>query len=179
MKLDGKTLVTAFERMSTIRSFEERLHEIALKDNPFGFVHLYAGAEATASAVIADMVDVTRMHTADPEHHVPHFAFRSDRLSDTPVLPMGEVKSCYYLRMQVVDQPGVLADITRILGDLTISIEAMLQREPVEGEAFVNIIIITHITREKNMNAAIDRIEALPVTTGSVIRIRIESLDGK
>jgi len=119
------------------------------------------------------------MHTADPEHHVPHFAFRSDRLSDTPVLPMGEVKSCYYLRMQVVDRPGVLADITRILGELSISIEAMLQREPVEGEPFVNIIIITHLTREKNMNAAIDCIEALPVTTGSVTRIRIESLDGK
>ena len=130
-------------------------------------------------AVIADLVDITRMHTADPEHHVPHFAFRSDRLSDTPALPMGEVKSCYYLRMQVVDQPGVLADITRILADLSISIEAMLQHEPVEGEAHVNIIIITHMTIEKNMIAAIERIEALAVTTGSVIRIRIESLDGK
>ena len=129
--------------------------------------------------MIADLVDVTRMHTADPEHRVPHFAFRSDQLSDVPVLPMGEVQSCYYLRMRVVDRPGVLADITRILADRTISIEAMLQREPAEGEEEVNIIILTHMTKEKEMNAAIKRIEALPVTSGSVIRIRIESLDGK
>lgn len=165
-----------------IANVEGAMNAIVAKGDAVGPTLYYgagAGAEATASAVIADLVDITRMHTADPEHHVPHFAFRSDRLSDTPVLPMGKVKSCYYLRMQVVDQPGVLADITRILADLSISIEAMLQHEPVEGEAHVNIIIITHMTVEKNMNAAIERIEALAVTTGSVIRIRIESLDGK
>ena len=119
------------------------------------------------------------MHTADPDHRVPHLAFRSDRLSDTPVLPMGEVRSCYYLRLGVVDQPGVLADITRVLADQGISIEAMLQREPPEDETEVSIIFLTHMTREKDVDAAIKLIEALPVTTGSVTRMRIESLDGK
>ncbi|KPK32863.1 MAG: homoserine dehydrogenase, partial [Betaproteobacteria bacterium SG8_40] len=137
------------------------------------------GAERAASAVIADLVDVTRLHTADPEHRVPHFAFRMDQLSDVQALPMGEVQSCYYLRVPVVDQPGVLADITRILADRKISIEAMLQREPAEGEETVNIIFLTHMTREKDMNAAIRKIEALEVTTGSVTRIRIESLHGR
>ncbi len=165
-----------------IANVEGAMNAVLVKGDAVGPTLYYgagAGAEATASAVIADLVDVTRMHTADPEHHVPHFAFRSDRLSDTPVLPMGEVRSCYYLRLQVVDRPGVLADITRILGDLSISIEAMLQRNPVQGEPYVNIIIITHLTREKDVDAAIDSIEALPVTSGSVTRIRIESLDGK
>ena len=165
-----------------IANVEGAMNAILVKGDAVGPTLYYgagAGAEPTASAVIADLVDVTRMHTADPEHRVPHFAFRSDQLSDVPVLPMGEVQSCYYLRMRVVDRPGVLADITRILADRTISIEAMLQREPAEGEEEVNIIILTHMTKEKEMNAAIKRIEALPVTSGSVIRIRIESLDGK
>jgi len=165
-----------------IANVEGAMNAILVKGDAVGPTLYYgagAGAEPTASAVIADLVDVTRMHTADPEHRVPHFAFRSDQLSDVPVLPMGEVQSCYYLRMRVVDRPGVLADITRILADRTISIEAMLQREPAEGEEEVNIIILTHMTKEKEMDAAIKRIEALPVTSGSVIRIRIESLDGK
>ena len=92
---------------------------------------------------------------------------------------MGEVKSCYYMRMRVADRPGVLADITRILADSAISIEAMLQPEPTDDEEEASIIILTHMTREKDIDAAIKRIEALPVTTGSVIRMRIESLDGK
>jgi homoserine dehydrogenase len=119
------------------------------------------------------------MHTADPEHRVPHLAFRPDRLSDTPILPMSEVQSSYYLRLRVLDQPGVLADITRILADLSISIEAMLQREPGEGEEAVDIIMLTHMSREKNVDAAIQRLEALPVVAGKLKRIRIESLDGK
>jgi homoserine dehydrogenase len=137
-----------------------------------------AGAEPTASAVIADLVDVTRLHTADPEHRVPHLAFRADQLSDTPILPISEVESAYYLRLRVEDRPGVLADITRILADQSISIDAMLQKEPPEGEQQATIIILTHITREKQIDAAIARIEALSSTVGSVTRLRLEELNG-
>ncbi|MBI4293062.1 MAG: homoserine dehydrogenase [Betaproteobacteria bacterium] len=135
-----------------------------------------AGALPTASAVVADLVDVTRLHTADPEHRVPHLAFQPDRLAATRILPMEEVVTSYYLRMQVLDRPGVLADITRILADLAISIEAMVQREPAEGEDQVDIILLTHRTREKHISAAIAKIEALPVVSGKVTRIRIEEL---
>jgi homoserine dehydrogenase len=137
-----------------------------------------AGAEPTASAVIADLVDVTRLHTADPEHRVPHLSFRADQLSDTPILPISEVESAYYLRLRVEDRPGVLADITRILADQGISIDAMLQKEPPEGEQQATIIILTHITREKQIDAAIARIEALSSTVGSVTRLRLEELNG-
>jgi homoserine dehydrogenase len=136
-----------------------------------------AGAEPTASAVIADLVDVTRMHTADPEHRVPHLAFQPDQLSNTPFLPMSEVVTSYYLRMRVEDKPGVLADITRILADREISIDAMIQKEPPEGEAQTDIILLTHETREKNAVAAIAAIEALPTVAGKVIRIRLEELN--
>ncbi|HUF21403.1 MAG TPA: homoserine dehydrogenase [Burkholderiales bacterium] len=165
-----------------IANVEGAMNAIVVKGDAVGATLYYgagAGAEPTASAVVADLVDVTRMHTADPEHRVPHLAFRPDRLSDTPILPMSEVQSSYYLRLRVLDQPGVLADITRILADLSISIEAMLQREPVEGEEAVDIIMLTHMSREKNVDAAIQRLEALPVVAGKVKRIRIEPLDGK
>ena len=135
-----------------------------------------AGAEPTASAVVADLVDVTRMHTADPEHRVPHLAFQPDRLSDEKVLPMEDVVTCYYLRMRVLDRPGVLADVTRILADGMISIDAMIQREPGEGEEQVDIIMLTHEAREKRVNEAIRAIEGLPVVTGQVTRIRLENL---
>jgi len=136
-----------------------------------------AGAEPTASAVIADLVDVTRMHTADPEHRVPHLAFQPDAVMDTTILPIAEVETRYYLRLAVSDQPGVLADITRILADRHISIEAMIQREPAEGEAQTDIIMLTHQTREKHIDAAIALIEALAVVKGRVIRLRLEELD--
>ena len=136
-----------------------------------------AGAEPTASAVIADLVDVTRMHTADPEHRVPHLAFQPDQLSATPFLPMGEVQTSYYLRMRVLDRPGVLADITRILADREISIDAMIQKEPPEGQDRTDIILLTHVTMEKNAVAAIAAIEALPTVSGSVVRIRLEELN--
>jgi homoserine dehydrogenase len=135
-----------------------------------------AGAEPTASAVIADLVDVTRMHTADPEHRVPHLAFQPDAVADLPILPMAEVESGYYLRMTVADRPGVLADITRILADQQISIDAMMQREPAEGERQTDIIILTHLTREAQADAAIARIEALPVVSGRIVRLRLEEL---
>jgi homoserine dehydrogenase len=135
-----------------------------------------AGAEPTASAVIADLVDVTRMHTADPEHRVPHLAFKPDAVADIPILPMAEVETSYYLRLRVEDKPGVLADITRILADQQISIDAMIQREPGEGEEQTDIIMLTHVTREKNVDAAIAKIEALPVVKRRVIRLRLEAL---
>jgi homoserine dehydrogenase len=135
-----------------------------------------AGAEPTASAVIADLVDVTRMHTADPENRVPHLAFQPGQLADIKVLPIGEVTTSYYLRMRVQDKPGVLADITRILADQQISIDAMIQREPAEGEQQTDIIMLTHLTRERQVDAAIRLIEALPVVTGKLIRLRLESL---
>jgi homoserine dehydrogenase len=135
-----------------------------------------AGAEPTASAVVADLVDVARMLTSDPEHRVPHLAFQPGQLSSIPILPMGEVETAYYLRMRVLDKPGVLAEITRILADLSISIDAMVQKEPHEGEDQVDIIMLTHLTVEKNVDAAIARIEKLPVIVGKVTRIRLEDL---
>ncbi len=137
-----------------------------------------AGAEPTASAVIADLVDVTRLHTADPLHRVPHLAFQPDQLTDLPILPMDEVETAYYLRLRALDKPGVLADITRILADLEISIDAMLQREPEEGEDQTDIVLLTHVAREKAVNAAIAKIEGLPSIAGKVTRIRMEELKG-
>jgi homoserine dehydrogenase len=135
-----------------------------------------AGAEPTASAVVADLVDVVRALTADPENRVPHLAFQPDALSDMPVLPIEAVETAYYLRLRAVDRPGVLADVTRILGDLEISIEAILQKEPAEGEDDVPIILLTHKVLEHNMNQAIAHIEALPSITTEVVRIRMETL---
>ena len=137
-----------------------------------------AGAEPTASAVIADLVDVARMLTSDPEHRVPHLAFQPDQLSNVPILPIGEVETAYYLRLRVLDRTGVLADITRILADLDISIDAMVQKEPHAGEDQVDIIMLTHVTIEKRVAAAIAGIEALPVVSGKVTRIRLEELNG-
>ena len=136
-----------------------------------------AGAEPTASAVIGDLVDVTRMHTADPEHRVPHLAFQPDQMSNLPFLPMGEVETSYYLRMRVEDKPGVLADITRILADREISIDAMIQKEPEEGEAQTDIILLTHRSIENRLTDAIARIEALPTVRGKIVRIRMEQLN--
>jgi homoserine dehydrogenase len=135
-----------------------------------------AGADPTASAVVADLVDVTRLHTADPENRVPHLAFQPEALSDTPILPMEAVRTAYYLRLRALDRPGVLADITRILADLSISIDAMVQKEPGEGEEQVDIIMLTHVTLEKNVNDAIMRIERLPANLARVTRIRLEEL---
>jgi homoserine dehydrogenase len=135
-----------------------------------------AGAEPTASAVIADIVDVTRMHTADPHQRVPHLAFQPDQLSDLPILPMSEIRSAYYLRLRAMDKPGVLANVTRILGDLDISIDAMMQKEPADNETEADIIILTHITVEKHMDQAIAAIEALPAIAGKITRLRMEEL---
>lgn len=135
-----------------------------------------AGAEPTASAVVADLVDVTRMHTADPQNRVPHLAFQPDQLSDLPILPMSEVRTAYYLRLRAQDKPGVLADVTRILADLEISIDAVIQKEPEEGESEADVILLTHITVEKNIDQAIAQIETLPAIAGKITRIRMEEL---
>ncbi len=162
-----------------IANVDGAMNAVLVKGDAVGPTLYYgagAGAEPTASAVVADLVDVTRLHTADPHHRVPHLAFQPDQLSDTPILPMEEVRTAYYLRLRAFDRPGVLADITRILADGSISIDAMVQKEPAEGEEQVNIILLTHITVEKNINAAITKIEALDAVAGQVMRIRLEEL---
>ncbi len=139
-----------------------------------------AGAEPTASAVVADLVDVTRALTTDPENRVPHLAFQPDALTDAPILGMDEVETAYYLRMQAMDQPGVLADVTRVLADLQISIEAIIQKEPSdENGGKASIIMLTHRVRERAMKQAISRIQALDAITSDVVRIRLENLGNK
>lgn len=135
-----------------------------------------AGAEPTASAVIADLVDIARLAAADPEHRVPHLAFQPDAVHNTPVLPASEITTSYYLRIHVADEAGVLASVTRILADGGISVEAMLQKEPAEGKPETDIIILTHQTQEKNIDTAIASIEALATVRGKVVRIRSEEL---
>jgi homoserine dehydrogenase len=135
-----------------------------------------AGGEPTASAVIADLVDITRLATADPESRVPHLAFQPNQMTDVQILPMSEITTSYYLRVYVKDQPGVMADLTRILADGNISIDAVLQKEPGEHETRTDIIMLTHQTQEKNIDAAIAKIEALPTVVGTVTRIRLENL---
>lgn len=134
-----------------------------------------AGAEPTASSVIADLVDVTRLLTADPYSRVPHLAFQPNQMTDVAIMPMSEITTSYYLRVHVQDQLGVMADLTRILADAGISIDAVLQKEP-GNQTDIDIIMLTHQTREKNIDAAIARIEGLPAVIGKVTRIRLEAL---
>ena len=165
-----------------IANVEGVMNAIVVRGDAVGSTLYYgpgAGAEPTGSSVVADLVDVTRMHTADPKHRVPHLAFQPERLSDTPIIAMDEVETSYYLRLRVMDKPGALADITRVLADLGISIEAMMQKEPSEGEDQVDIIMLTHLAVERNVNDAIARIKRLPITTGKVTRIRLEHLGSK
>ena len=162
-----------------IANVEGAMNAVLVQGDAVGATLYYgkgAGAEPTGSAVIADLVDVTRLHTSDPEHRVPHLAFQPDQVHDVPVLPIEEVVTSYYLRMRVEDKPGVLADITRILADSSISIEALIQKEAAEGESHTDIILLTHQTVERKANAAIARIEALPVVQGKVTKLRMESL---
>jgi homoserine dehydrogenase len=135
-----------------------------------------AGSEPTASAVIADLVDITRLHTADAAHRVPHLAFQPDAMSDALVLPMSEVVTSYYLRLRVADQPGVLAKVTGLLAAAGISIDAMLQREAGEGEKQTDLIILTHSVREGTMNDVLAQMQALPTVLAPITRIRKEEL---
>ncbi len=171
---------TLIPERQLLANVEGVMNAVLIKGDAVGPTLYYgagAGAEPTASAVVADLVDVVRALTSDPENRVPHLAFQPDALSDLPVSPMEEVETAYYLRMTAVDRPGVLADITRILGDLQISIEAILQKEPLAGERYVPVIFLTHRIRERAMNTAIERIEALQSIKGPVTRIRLETLE--
>ena len=128
--------------------------------------------------MIADLVDITRLHTADPDHRVPHLAFQPDAMQDTPILPIDEVVTAFYLRLQVADQAGVLAHITGILAEHGISIDALLQRgDRAEGEAQTDVIILTHDTVEGEMNEAIAQMQALPTVLAPIVRIRKEELN--
>jgi homoserine dehydrogenase len=137
-----------------------------------------AGARPTASAVVADLVDVVRALTTDPHSRVPHLAFQPDELADTPIMPMAEVETAYYLRLSALDQPGVMARIASILGDHGISIEAIKQKEPEEGQTHVPLVMLTHRVVERQMDEAIRQIEALESVQGAVVRIRMETLSG-
>ncbi|MFT4103569.1 MAG: homoserine dehydrogenase [Burkholderiaceae bacterium] len=163
-----------------IANVEGAMNAVWVKGDAVGHTMYYgqgAGSEPTASAVIADLVDVARAVTVDPDHRVPYLAFQSDALADVPVLPIDEVETAYYLRARVADEPGVLADITRLLADARISIDAVLQREPVEGENATDLILLTHRSIEGRVKSAIARIEALPTVLSSVHLIRLEDLN--
>ncbi|MDR0735382.1 MAG: homoserine dehydrogenase [Zoogloeaceae bacterium] len=160
-----------------IANVEGAMNAVLVKADAVGATLYYgkgAGAEPTASAVIADLVDVARAATTDPNNRVPHLAFQSDQLHDLPILPIAEAETACYLRLTVADKPGVLADVTRILADQEISIDAFLQREPKEGKT--DVIMLTHRCKEKQADAAICKIEDLSAVVGKVTRLRLEDL---
>ena len=162
-----------------IANVEGAMNAVLVQGDAVGATLYYgkgAGAEPTASAVIADLVDIARLAEAQPEHRVPHLAFQPNSMNDTPILPISEVTTSYYLRMHVADKLGVLANVTSILAESTISIDAMLQKEPALGETQTDIIMLTHQTQEKNVEAAIKKIEALPTVLGKVTKLRLEHL---
>jgi homoserine dehydrogenase len=163
-----------------IANVEGAMNAVVVQGDAVGTTLYYgkgAGSEPTASAVVADLVDITRLHTADPDHRVPHLAFQPDALADTPILPMDEVITAYYLRLRVADQTGVLSRITTILAEHDISIDAVLQRESAEGERQTDLIILTHDTREGRMNQAMATMQALPTVLAPIVRIRKEELN--
>jgi homoserine dehydrogenase len=163
-----------------IANVEGAMNAVVVHGDAVGTTLYYgkgAGSEPTASAVIADLVDITRLHTADPDHRVPYLAFQPGAMQDTPILPIDAVVTSFYLRLQVADQAGVLARITGILADHGISIDALLQRESAEGEAQTDVIILTHDTIEGEMNKAIAQMQALPTVLAPIVRIRKEELN--
>ncbi|MBL8318752.1 MAG: homoserine dehydrogenase [Burkholderiaceae bacterium] len=163
-----------------IANVEGAMNAVVVQGDAVGTTLYYgkgAGSEPTASAVVADLVDITRLHTADPDHRVPHLAFQPDALASTPILPVDEVVTAFYLRLRVADQTGVLSRITTILAEHDISIDAMLQRESAEGERQTDLIILTHDTQEGRMNQALSRMQALPTVLGPIVRIRKEELN--
>lgn len=163
---------------SLLANVEGAMNAVLVRGDAVGQTLYYgkgAGEEPTASAVVADLVDVTRLHTADPEHRVPHLAFQPDAMADTPILSIDEIVTSYYLRLTVADQPGVLADLARVLADAKISIGSMIQQPAEQGED-AELIFLTHEAIERNVNAAIGKIEALPFVRSRVTRLRMESL---
>ncbi len=171
-----------------IANVEGAMNAVVVQGDAVGTTLYYgkgAGSEPTASAVIADLVDITRLATADPEHRVPHLAFQANTLTDAmgtlPVLPMSEVVTSYYLRLRVADQAGVLAKVTGLLAEAGVSIDAVLQREADEvggeGSTQTDLIILTHDTREGTMDAVIAQMQALPTVLAPITRIRKEELN--
>jgi homoserine dehydrogenase len=163
-----------------IANVEGAMNAVVVQGDAVGTTLYYgkgAGSEPTASAVVADLVDITRLHTADPDHRVPHLAFQPDALAATPIVPVEQVVTSFYLRLKVADQTGVLSRITTILAEHDISIDAVLQRESAEGERQTDLIILTHDTREGRMNQALATMQALPTVLGPIVRIRKEDLN--
>ena len=162
-----------------IANVDGAMNAVVVKGDAVGPTLYYgagAGAEPTASAVVADLVDIARLQGTAAEQRVAYLGYQLDQQQVLPLLPIAEVQSAYYLRLHASDKPGVMADVTKILADLQISIDAMLQKEPKEGEVEADIVILTHTTLEKTMDAAIAKIESLPAITGTVIKIRMETL---
>jgi len=162
-----------------IANVEGAMNAVVVQGDAVGTTLYYgkgAGSEPTASAVIADLVDITRLHTADPDHRVPHLAFQPDRLADTTILPVSEVVTAFYLRLQVADEAGVLSKITTTLAEHDISIDALLQRESAEGERQTDVIILTHDTIEGRMREAIAKMQALPTVLAPIVSLRKEEL---
>jgi homoserine dehydrogenase len=168
-----------------IANVEGAMNAVVVQGDAVGTTLYYgkgAGSEPTASAVIADLVDITRLHTADAAHRVPHLAFQPDQMSDVPVLPMSEVVTSYYLRLRVADQAGVLAKVTGLLAAAGISIDAMLQRPAARDAsaerdvAQTDLIILTHNVREGTMNDVLAQMQALPTVLAPIVRIRKEEL---
>lgn len=162
-----------------IANVEGAMNAVLVQGDAVGATLYYgkgAGAEPTASAVIADLVDIARLSGTTPEQRVPFLGFQADQMSALPILPMSEITTSYYLRICVADTPGVLASVTGILAEAAISVDAMLQKEAAEGETQTDIIILTHQTQERHIDAAIAAIEALPTVVGKLIRLRLEHL---
>ena len=162
-----------------IANVEGAMNAVVVQGDAVGTTLYYgkgAGSEPTASAVVADLVDITRLHTADPDHRVPHLAFQPDATAATPILPISDVITAFYLRLQVADQTGVLSRITTILAEHDISIDAVLQRESAEGEKQTDLIILTHDTAEGRMRAALAQMQALPTVLAPIVNIRKEEL---
>jgi homoserine dehydrogenase len=171
---------TLVPEKSSIAAVRGAMNAVLVQGDAVGPTLYYgagAGSEPTASAVIADLVDISRLINSSPDQRVPYFAFEKGQMSDEPVLDIGDVVTSYYLRIRASDRPGVLADISRILADNNVSIEAMRQREPMGNDELVNIIILTHVTQERNIRAALERIEKLESVTGKVVMLRMEHLD--
>lgn len=171
------TLIPAKRLLANV---DGAMNAVWVKGNAVGETLYYgpgAGKLPTASAVVADLVDVARMMDAPFDHRVPYLAFRQDRLCERKVLPASAMQTAYYLRINVKDEPGVLADIARILADEGVSVEAMLQRQPEDGDDRTDIILTTHLSIESKVNESIKRIEALPSVASPVVRLRVEQLD--
>jgi homoserine dehydrogenase len=171
---------TLISEKRLIANVNGAMNAVVVKGDAVGPTLYYgagAGAEPTASAVVADLMDVARLSTASVEQRVPYLAFQPNSVADLPILPITEVSSAYYLRLRANDKPGVLAGVTKILADKNISIDAMLQKEPDDNETEADIVILTHITLEANMDQAIRQIESLPAIVGKVVKIRMEELN--